>query len=84
MYRMGIPNERTYLKGAFPDGIALATAFVGASQLAQLEAGVEEALAAGEHFVLLTACAAQQRTVMTEIWAEAKVALDCGCSKSGI
>lgn len=46
-HRMGIANEKNYLKGAFPEGIALETAFVGPLLLSQLEAAVEDALSGG-------------------------------------
>ncbi|GBF94592.1 hypothetical protein Rsub_06707 [Raphidocelis subcapitata] len=41
--RAGVGNDRAYLSAAFPDGIALETAFVSPSLLVQLDAAVEEA-----------------------------------------
>lgn len=43
----GMPNAAQGLKGAFPDGLALGSAFVGAAVLHQVEAAVEEAVQSG-------------------------------------
>ncbi|EFJ45906.1 hypothetical protein VOLCADRAFT_105788 [Volvox carteri f. nagariensis] len=43
---LGISNERSYLRGTFPDGLPLESAFVSPSLLAALEAAVEDVAAA--------------------------------------
>ena len=45
--KAGISNEKGYLKTAFPEGMALDTAFVSPGLLANLEASVEETLMGG-------------------------------------
>ncbi|GIM08278.1 hypothetical protein Vretimale_12254 [Volvox reticuliferus] len=40
--RLGISNERAYLRSTFPDGLPLESAFVAPSLLATLEAAVDE------------------------------------------
>ena len=42
-----MPTRARHLQAAFPDGIALASVFVGAELAAQLDAAAEEAIAAG-------------------------------------
>jgi hypothetical protein len=45
--KAGIPGDKAYCRTTFPDGLALDSVCVGPGLLAQLEAAVEEALAAG-------------------------------------
>lgn len=59
--KMGISNEKAFLKGRYPDGIALETAYVAKVLLDQVETAVEEAVAGGQQRACIHGCACVMR-----------------------